>query len=84
VRAASTTQISNNTQTGISFGGYGYLIWTDNNRLADSYWAVGYGGQRIGWNHKNNRILIAFSNVENYMSDLYWLYKDWALVTGPK
>jgi CubicO group peptidase (beta-lactamase class C family) len=84
VRAASTTQISNNTQTGVSFGGYGYLIWTDNNRLADSYWAVGYGGQRIGWNHKNRRILIAFSNVENYMGDLYWLYKDWASVEESK
>jgi CubicO group peptidase (beta-lactamase class C family) len=83
VRAASTTQISNNTQTGISFGGYGYLIWTDNNRLPDSYWAVGYGGQRIGWNHKNDRILIAFSNVENYMNDLYWLYKEWASIEKP-
>ena len=84
VRAASTTQISNNTQTGISFGGYGYLIWTENNRLLDSYWAVGYGGQRIGWNHKNSRILIAFSNIENYMSDLYWLYKDWASLVESK
>ena len=82
VRAASITQISNNTQVGKSFGGYGYLIWTDNNRLRDSYWASGHGGQRIGWNHKNNRILIAFSNVENYMDDLYWLYKDWATI-GP-
>jgi len=84
VRAASTTQISNNTLTGTAFGGYGYLIWTDNNRLSDSYWAVGYGGQRIGWNQKNNRMLIAFSNVENYMGDLYWLYKDWAAIEPSK
>lgn len=84
VRAASSTQISNNTQVGRSFGGYGYLIWTDNNRLKDSYWAVGHGGQRIGWNQKNNRILIAFSNVENYMDDLYWLYKDWATIGSSK
>lgn len=82
VRAASTTKISNNTQSGKSFGGYGYLIWTDNNRLKGSYWAVGHGGQRIGWNHKNNRMLIAFSNVENYMDDLHRLYKDWVTL-GP-
>jgi len=84
VRAASTTQISNNTSFGKAFGGYGYLIWTDNNRLKDSYWANGWGGQRIGWNHKNDRILIAFSNVENYMDDLYWLYKDWATIGSGK
>ena len=84
IRAASTTQITNNTQTGKSFGGYGYLIWTDNNRLKDSYWAVGHGGQRIGWNHKNSRMLIAFSNVENYMDELYWLYKDWAILGSSK
>ena len=82
VRAASTTQISNNRQSGKLFGGYGYMIWTDNDRLKDSYWAVGHGGQRIGWNHKNSRIIVAFSNVENYMDDLYWLYKDWATI-GP-
>jgi CubicO group peptidase (beta-lactamase class C family) len=80
VRAASATQISNNTQTGPNFNGYGYLTWTDNNRFKDSYWALGWGGQRIAWNHKNNRILVVFSNVANYMDDLHWLYKDWATV----
>jgi len=84
VRAASVTQISNNTNTGRSFGGYGYLIWTDNNRLKESYWALGYGGQRIAWNQKNNRMLIAFSNVENYMDELYLLYKDWAALEPSK
>jgi CubicO group peptidase (beta-lactamase class C family) len=79
VREASKTQIANSSKKfGKSFDGYGYLIWTENARLRDSYWAVGHGGQRIGWNHKNNRMLIAFSNVENYMDDIYWLYKDWA------
>lgn len=84
VRAASTTQISNNTSFGKAFGGYGYLIWTDNNRLKDSYWASGWGGQRIGWNQKNDRILIAFSNVENYVDELYWLYRDWATIGTSK
>jgi hypothetical protein len=50
------------------------------NRRENSYWASGYGGQRIAWNHKNQRILIAFSDIENYMDDLYWLYRDWSSV----
>ena len=79
VREASKTQISNKSKkSGKLFDGYGYFIWTENARLRDSYWAVGHGGQRVAWNHKNNRILIAFSNIENYMDDLYWLYRDWA------
>lgn len=79
VRQASRTQIVNSIKReGKSFDGYGYLTWTESNRLKDSYWASGYGGQRIAWNHKNQRMLIAFSNVENYMDDLYLLYRDWA------
>lgn len=79
VKQASTTHISNSIKReGKAFDGYGYLIWTENNRQKDSYWAVGYGGQRIAWNHKNQRMLIAFSNIENYMDDLYWLYRDWS------
>jgi CubicO group peptidase (beta-lactamase class C family) len=81
VRAASKTQIANSSKrSGKLFDGYGYFTWTENARLRNSYWAVGHGGQRIGWNHKNNRMIIAFSNIENYMDDLYWLYRDWAEV----
>lgn len=81
LKQASHTQIKNLIKReGKLFDGYGYFMWTENNRLNDSYWAVGYGGQRIAWNHRNQRILIAFSNVENYMDDLYLLYRDWALI----
>jgi CubicO group peptidase (beta-lactamase class C family) len=79
VREASKTQISNRSKrSGKFYDGYGYFIWTENARLRDSYWAVGHGGQRVAWNHKNNRMLITFSNIENYMDDLNWLYRDWA------
>lgn len=79
VRSASNTQIKNSVKReGKAFDGYGYLVWTENNWQKDSYWAVGYGGQRIGWNHKNKRMIIAFSNVENYIDDLYRLYGDWS------
>jgi CubicO group peptidase (beta-lactamase class C family) len=81
VRQATKTQISNSSKkVGKLFDGYGYLTWTDNVRMRDSYWAVGHGGQRIGWNHQNQRMLIVFSNLENFMDDVYWLYKDWANV----
>jgi len=80
VGQATRTQISNRSSTfGKAFGGYGYLIWTDNRySTRDSFWASGHGGQRIGWNRSNNRILIAFSNAENYMDELYKLYANWA------
>jgi len=79
VKDASKTQIKNSLKReGKAFAGYGYLLWTENNRQQDSYWAVGYGGQRIGWNHNNGRMLVAFSNVEDYMDDVYALYRDWS------
>ena len=79
VRDASKTQIKNSPKReGKAFDGYGYLLWTENNRQQNSYWAVGYGGQRMAWNHKNKRMLVAFSNVEDYMDDVYTLYRDWA------
>jgi CubicO group peptidase (beta-lactamase class C family) len=79
VREASKTQIKNISKiSGRNFEGYGYLTWTENQLIKDSYWAVGHGGQRIGWNHRNKRMLIAFSNVESYMDRLYALYADWA------
>lgn len=79
VRQATRTQIANQSKkSGAAFNGYGYFIWTENNRRRDSFWAVGHGGQRIGWNHANTRMLIAFSTVENFMGELYALYADWA------
>jgi CubicO group peptidase (beta-lactamase class C family) len=85
VRQASTRQIPNaSKKSGAAFDGYGYLTWTDNRQRRDSYWAVGHGGQRIGWNHANARMLVAFSNVEDYMMDLYGLYAEWAAIGDTK
>jgi len=79
VKDASRTQIRNSSiKQGKGFNGYGYLVWTDNIPQSDSYWANGYGGQRIGWNHRNNRMLIAFSNAADYTDDLYRFYADWS------
>ncbi|MEO6294064.1 MAG: serine hydrolase, partial [Burkholderiaceae bacterium] len=82
VRDAMRTEIYNcGTSTtrkfGKLFGGYGYLMWTENEIARDTVWAVGYGGQRIGWHRKSERMLIVFSNVEDWMPEVYELAKEW-------
>ena len=82
VRDATKTQISNkgsrdSRRTGKLFGGYGYLVWTDNELAPDSYWLSGVGGQRIGVSTHNGRMVVAFGNSDNWMTDLYEFARDW-------
>jgi CubicO group peptidase (beta-lactamase class C family) len=82
VRNAMSKQISNGyssttRKVGKLFAGYGYLIWTDNEMVPHSAWAVGWGGQRIGWDKESDRMVVVFSNVEDWMPELYDLTKDW-------
>lgn len=82
VRAALSTQIKNASnpaarKSGRYFDGYGYLTWTENTAAPESAWANGWGGQRIGWHKRSNRIVIAFSNSEGWIGDFYALAKDW-------
>jgi hypothetical protein len=82
VRNAMRTQISNDgtsatRKSGKLFRGYGYLIWTDNEIAPESSWAAGYGGQRIGWDLKSNRMILVFGNDETWMTDVYELGKRW-------
>jgi CubicO group peptidase (beta-lactamase class C family) len=81
VNEASHTQIST-ARPGTKWGknsvrGYGYLTWTENPIAPNTYWAEGWGGQRIGWNYKNDRMVISFSNHEIWIPELYALYRDW-------
>lgn len=79
VRAASKTQIANRSNVGFNLHrGYGYFVWTENPRHRDSYWAWGFGGQRIAWNRSNVRMLVVFSSLENNAEEVYGLYRDWA------
>ncbi|WP_186511046.1 serine hydrolase domain-containing protein [Caenimonas sedimenti] len=79
VREAFTTQITDRPKTErIGFLGYGYLTWIGTLPTPRSAWLVGYGGQRIATNPSNSRMLIVFSNVENYMPEVAKLYGDWA------
>lgn len=78
MREAATQQIANREkQTDKLFDGYGYPTWTNNRYAPNTYRDVGRGGQRIGWNTKNSRVVIVFSNQEDWMDDVYKLAKSW-------
>jgi CubicO group peptidase (beta-lactamase class C family) len=79
VRQATSTQIKNvQKNAGKLFDGYGYLIWTDAAAAPNSFWAVGYGGQRIGWSRSNDRELVMFSNSEDWITEAYRLLEAWS------
>ena len=85
VREAASTQIKNGPSkgqrdTGKLFGGYGYFIWTENEYAPGSYWASGYGGQRIAWFKDSDRQVVVFSNVESYMDQVYELAHAWGRI----
>ena len=88
VRAATATQISNGSspstrKIGKQFGGYGYLTWTENPASPDTTWAMGWGGQRISWHKHSDRMVVVFSNVESWMTDVYPLANEWNLIPSP-
>jgi CubicO group peptidase (beta-lactamase class C family) len=84
VRDAMRTQIKNGSgpndrRFGKAFGGYGYFIWTENSAAPNTAWALGWGGQRIGWSSDpaNKRFIVTFSNVENWQQEASELARDW-------
>lgn len=84
VRASMSTQIKNGSgpndrRFGKNFGGYGYFIWTENGVAPNTAWALGWGGQRIGWSTDpaNSRMIVTFSNVENWQQEASELARDW-------
>jgi hypothetical protein len=79
LRASAVTQVKNiSKKSGQLFGAYGYLTWTENQYAPGTYWAVGHGGQRIGWSQSNNRMIVVFSNIEDWMPELYGLFDSWS------
>ncbi|MES2784849.1 MAG: serine hydrolase domain-containing protein [Pseudomonadota bacterium] len=83
LRTAMTRQIHNvERRTGASWSGYGYLFWTDAHDAPGSVWALGYGGQRIAWSEKNDRILIIFSTAETWTAEGLRLFNLWNRAAG--
>jgi CubicO group peptidase (beta-lactamase class C family) len=79
LRTSAATQVKNlSKKFGQLFGGYGYLTWTENQYAPGTYWAVGHGGQRIGWSQSNNRMIVVFSSMEDWMPELYGLFNSWS------
>jgi CubicO group peptidase (beta-lactamase class C family) len=78
VRQATSTQIKNvQKNAGKFFDGYGFLTWTETQYAPDTFWAVGYGGQRIGWSRNNGRLIVLFSNSEEWILESYGLLDTW-------
>lgn len=74
VREASHRQIRTGKR---HYAGYGYLTWTDVTFAPNTFWAAGWGGQRIGWSYEGNRMVVSFSNLEDWWMDLNALFRDW-------
>ena len=82
VRASESKQIANDgnpaaRKSGKLFDSYGYLTWVDNTIAPNTAWAVGWGGQRISWDKDSDRMVVVFSNREDWMADVYELSRDW-------
>lgn len=82
LKELSRTQIAVPMIDGINayFGGYGFFTWTQNALAKNTFWAVGYGGQRIGWSTdpKNRRTFITFGNSSDKdMNAIYPVADRW-------
>jgi len=77
MQAATQQQIINNGNTARSFKGYGYQTFIGNFGPGNSYWWVGYAGQRVGIDPKTERIIVVSSSREDYMDQIYSLFGQW-------
>lgn len=75
VRDATSRQIATYQREG--FQGYGYQIWRDERLLpTESFWMLGFGGQRIGIDPATERILVTFSWQPQ--PEAFELFRRWA------
>ena len=74
MREATSGQIANSSKrTGRYFPSYGFQTWIK----GDSYWWLGYGGQRVGVEPNKGHIIVVTSSREDYMMEVYQLFNDW-------
>ena len=82
IQGLSTSQIKIPKQAGVNgyFNGYSYFVYTENDLVANSAWAVGHHGQRIGWSTKQNnkKVFLTFGDgSDSEMSRIYPLANRW-------
>jgi CubicO group peptidase (beta-lactamase class C family) len=75
IKDATTTQAHANTP---EFSNYGYQFYVKNKSTFDNdFWMVGFAGQRIGFNMKNDKIILNFSWTSE-PEKVYRLFKEFA------
>ena len=62
LKQATTRRIANKSNNNRDFYGYGYHFWVDNWMSEHSIWMRGYGGQMIGINPINGKLMVVLSN----------------------
>jgi CubicO group peptidase (beta-lactamase class C family) len=78
MKDATSPQIPNKSRVvGASFSNYGYQTWVADFGPRDSYWWVGYGGQRVGVDPLKERIIVIISKREDYMAEIYKFFSWW-------
>ena len=78
MKDATSPQIANKSRiVGASFSNYGYQTWVADFGPRDSYWWVGYGGQRVGVDPQKEKILVVISQREDYMPEIYKFFSWW-------
>lgn len=78
MKAATSAQVPNKSKrVGAAFKSYGYQTWIADFGGVASYWWVGYGGQRVGIDPVGEKIIVLTSYREDYMDDVYKLFRDW-------
>lgn len=76
MRQATTPQIKNpGTINGQSFSAYGFQTWTSPKLGdSDSFWWIGYMGQRIGINPKSNHVIVVSGWKDDSAVELHKLF----------
>jgi CubicO group peptidase (beta-lactamase class C family) len=78
MKDATSPQIPNKSRAvGAAFSNYGYQTWVADFGPRDSYWWVGYGGQRVGVDPLKERIIVIISRREDYMAEIYKFFSWW-------
>jgi len=66
MQQATTTQIVNNSFTGVTFKGYGYQTWTEHKTAnGKGFWWSGHDGQRVAVDPATEKIMVVTSRNDS-------------------